>query len=111
MDVQEFDPCGFAAKDDEVHTLCTAKRLRAPGKAIDEELHHYFRFENGKIAFYRSTEDTRPGRGRARPFSIPGRIGTRYPRLTGMGQLVRMRRSALSMQTLGGSNSRPSFPQ
>ena len=58
MDVQEFDPCAFAAKDDEVHTLCTAKRLRAPGKAIDEELHHYFRFENGKIAFYRSTEDT-----------------------------------------------------
>ncbi len=59
MEVQEFDPHAFAANDTEVHTVVHCRATsRATGKAIDHDLHHYFRFENGKIAFYRGTEDT-----------------------------------------------------
>jgi uncharacterized protein len=59
MEVREFNPYAFAANDNEVHTVvhCRASS-RATGKEIDHDLHHYFRFENGKIAFYRGTEDT-----------------------------------------------------
>ena len=59
MDVQEFNPYSFAANDTEVHTVVHCRAIsRATGKAIDHDLHHYFRFDNGKIAFYRGTEDT-----------------------------------------------------
>jgi uncharacterized protein len=59
MEIQEFDPYAFAANDNEVHTVVHCRATsRATGKEIDHDLHHYFRFENGKIAFYRGTEDT-----------------------------------------------------
>jgi ketosteroid isomerase-like protein len=59
MEIQEFDPYAFAANDTEVHTVVHCRATsRATGKAINHNLHHYFRFENGKIAFYRGTEDT-----------------------------------------------------
>jgi len=59
MEIQEFDPYAFAANDAEVHTVVHCRATsRATGKAINHDLHHYFRFENGKIAFYRGTEDT-----------------------------------------------------
>jgi ketosteroid isomerase-like protein len=59
MEVQDFTPFAFAANDDEVHTVvhCRA-RSRATGKAIDHNLHHFFRFRDGKISYYRGTEDT-----------------------------------------------------
>jgi len=59
MEILEFQPYAFAGNDTEVFTVvhCRAKS-RATGKAIEHDLHHYFRFENGKIAFYRGTEDT-----------------------------------------------------
>jgi ketosteroid isomerase-like protein len=59
MEIQEFDPYAFAANDTEVHTVVHCRATsRATGKAINHDLHHYFRLENGKIAFYRGTEDT-----------------------------------------------------
>lgn len=59
MEVQEFNPYAFAANDNEVHTVVHCRATsRATGKAINHDLHHYFRFDNGKIAFYRGTEDT-----------------------------------------------------
>lgn len=59
MEIQEFDPYAFAANDTEVHTVVHCRATsRATGKAINHDLHHYFRFENGKIAFYRGTEDS-----------------------------------------------------
>jgi len=59
MDVQEFNPYAFAANDTEVHTVVHCRATcRATGKSIDHDLHHYFRFRGGKIAFYRGTEDT-----------------------------------------------------
>jgi ketosteroid isomerase-like protein len=59
MEVDEFDPYAFAANDTEVHTVVHFRATsRGTGKAVSQELHHYFRFEEGKIAFYRGTEDT-----------------------------------------------------
>jgi ketosteroid isomerase-like protein len=59
MEVNVFDPYAFAANDTEVHTVVHCRATsRATGKVIDHDLHHYFRFENGKVAFYRGTEDT-----------------------------------------------------
>ena len=59
MEVQEFNPYAFAANDSEVHTVVHCRATsRATGRSIDHDLHHFFRFENGMIAFYRGTEDT-----------------------------------------------------
>jgi len=59
MEVQEFDPFAFAATDSEVHTVVHCRAAaRATGKVMDQNLHHFFRFRDGKIAFYRGTEDT-----------------------------------------------------
>lgn len=59
MEVQEFNPYAFGSNDDEVfsvvHFACSA---RSTGKSVRFDLHHYFRFADGKIAFYRGTEDT-----------------------------------------------------
>jgi ketosteroid isomerase-like protein len=33
-------------------------RSRSTGKAAEMDLHHYFKFRDGKIAYYRGTEDT-----------------------------------------------------
>ncbi len=59
MEVQEFNPYAFAANDSEVHTVVRCRATnRTTGKTIDHDLHHFFRFRDGKIAFYRGTEDT-----------------------------------------------------
>ena len=55
MEVQEFTPLSYTANDTDVHTVV---HCRATGKHIDHDLHHYFRFRDGKIAYYRGTEDT-----------------------------------------------------
>ena len=59
MKLQEFNPYAFAANDNEVHAIVHCRATsRATGKSIDHCLHHYFRFDDGKICFYRGTEDT-----------------------------------------------------
>jgi ketosteroid isomerase-like protein len=59
MEVEEFSPYAFGANDDEVFSVvrfvCTP---RTTGRTVEMDLHHYFRFEDGLIAFYRGTEDT-----------------------------------------------------
>jgi uncharacterized protein len=59
MEVQQFEPFSISANDSEVHTVVrlTATR-RATGKSISMNLHHFFQFRDGKIAFYRGTEDS-----------------------------------------------------
>jgi uncharacterized protein len=59
MEVEEFTPHTFGANDDSVFALvrCRAKS-RATGKSSDMTLHHYFRFRDGKVSYYRGTEDT-----------------------------------------------------
>ncbi|HXQ74921.1 MAG TPA: hypothetical protein VN791_00395 [Acidimicrobiales bacterium] len=59
MEVEEFTPITFAGTETEVLTVvhCVA-RSRATGRLMAHDLHHYFRFAEGKIAYYRGTEDT-----------------------------------------------------
>lgn len=59
MEVEEFTPTTYAANEDSVHTIvrCRAKS-RVTGKVADMSLHHYFRFRDGAVCFYRGTEDT-----------------------------------------------------
>lgn len=59
MDVEEFTPLTYATNDDSVLAVvrCRAKS-RASGKSIDMNLHHYFRFTDDKVSYYRGTEDT-----------------------------------------------------
>jgi ketosteroid isomerase-like protein len=60
MDVEDFTPDAFASTDSgDVLTVVRFKvRSRETGKAASMHLHHYFRFTNGKISYYRGTEDT-----------------------------------------------------
>jgi ketosteroid isomerase-like protein len=59
MEVEEFRPYAYAANQDEVHTVVHCRAVaRATGRSMDHDLHHYFRFADGKIVFYRGTEDT-----------------------------------------------------
>ena len=59
MTVQQFEPVSFAANGTEVHTVVKLKSTRtANGRTAEMNLHHWFQFRNGKIAYYRGTEDT-----------------------------------------------------
>jgi ketosteroid isomerase-like protein len=58
-EVLEFTPLSFTANDDEVHTLVRYRvRFTTTGRETDMNLHHYFRFRDGKIAHYRGSEDS-----------------------------------------------------
>jgi ketosteroid isomerase-like protein len=59
MEVQEWTPLAFAASDADVHTVVRLRsRSRATGKSVAMNLHHFFTLRDGKIAYYRGTEDT-----------------------------------------------------
>jgi ketosteroid isomerase-like protein len=59
MEVEEFMPSVFAATDTEVLTIVRFRaRTRAGGRQVAMDLHHRFTFRDGKIAYYRGTEDT-----------------------------------------------------
>ena len=59
MEVEEFTPVSFAANDTDVLTMVRFRaRSRSTGKTAAMNLHHYFKFRDGKIAFYRGSEDT-----------------------------------------------------
>jgi ketosteroid isomerase-like protein len=59
MEVEEFTPVSVAANDTDVLTVVRFRaRSRATGKSAAMDLHHFFSFRDGKIAYYRGTEDT-----------------------------------------------------
>ena len=59
MTVQHFEPVSFSSNGDEVHTIVKLKATRtANGRSADMNLHHWFQFRDGKICFYRGSEDT-----------------------------------------------------
>jgi ketosteroid isomerase-like protein len=59
MEVEDFTPITFAANDTDVLTVVRfAAKVRATGRRTEMHLHHYFHFRDGKIAYYRGTEDT-----------------------------------------------------
>jgi uncharacterized protein len=58
-DVTEFEPLSFAGNDTDVMAVIRFNATaRATGKSTPMHLHHYFKFRDGKIAYYRGTEDT-----------------------------------------------------
>ena len=60
MEVEDFTPLAFAATDDgDVLTVVRyAARSRETGKVAKMDLHHWFRFTDGKISYYRGSEDS-----------------------------------------------------
>lgn len=59
MEVEEFTPIAFAANDTEVLTVIRFRaRSRATGRSAAMNVHHYFVLNNGKITYFRGTEDT-----------------------------------------------------
>jgi ketosteroid isomerase-like protein len=59
MEVEEFTPLTFAANGEDVLTVVRFRaRSRATGKVAEMQLHHWFHFSDGKIDYYRGTEDT-----------------------------------------------------
>jgi len=59
MEVEEFTPLTFAANETDVLTVVRCRtKSRRTGKSTAMDLHHLFRFRDGKIAYYRGTEDT-----------------------------------------------------
>ncbi|MFO0686445.1 MAG: nuclear transport factor 2 family protein [Sandaracinus sp.] len=59
VQVTRFEPTMFAANGTEV-TCVIRFGLRVPstGKSGEMEIHHLWRFRDGKVAYYRGTEDT-----------------------------------------------------
>lgn len=59
MEVQEFRPISIAANDTDVLAVIRLRSTsRATGKSVAMDLHHVFTFRDGKIVYYRGTEDT-----------------------------------------------------
>ena len=59
MEVQEFTPTAFGANETDVFTVVRCRATsRQTGRPMDMNLHHYFRFRDGKISYYRGTEDS-----------------------------------------------------
>jgi uncharacterized protein len=59
MEIEDFTPVSYAANDTDVLTVVRCRaRSRSTGKPIAMDLHHLFKFRDGKIAYYRGTEDT-----------------------------------------------------
>lgn len=59
MEVEEFTPVAYAANDTDVLTVVRFRvKANATGREAAMDLHHYFKFRDGKISYYRGTEDT-----------------------------------------------------
>ena len=65
--ISEFDVQSFAANDtDVIATVHWTYTVNATGKQASMYMQHWFRFANGKIVFFRGSEDTEQS---ARAFS------------------------------------------
>jgi ketosteroid isomerase-like protein len=59
VEVTEFTPLAFASNDTDVMVVVRfGMKVLATGKSGEMDLHHWFRFRDGKIERYRGTEDT-----------------------------------------------------
>ena len=59
VDVTEFTPLSFTANDTDV--MCVIRfgmTVKATGKRSTANIHHWWRFRDGKVCFYRGAEDT-----------------------------------------------------
>ncbi len=68
MEVQEFTPVTLAANDTDVLAVVRCRTTsRETGRPSAMDLHHLFRFRDGRIAYYRGTEDTAQTEAALRP--------------------------------------------
>jgi ketosteroid isomerase-like protein len=59
IEVEEFTPVAFAANENDVFAIVRYRgSARVTGKKAAMDLHHWFRFRDGKVYYYRGTEDT-----------------------------------------------------
>ena len=59
IEITEFTPHGFAAGQDDVHLLVRwTFRSLATGREASMTMHHYWRLRDGKIEYFRGSEDT-----------------------------------------------------
>ena len=59
VEVLEFTPLAFTASDTDVMAVIRFSiKVRATGNSTTMDLHHWWRFRDGKICFYRGTENT-----------------------------------------------------
>ena len=59
IEITEFIPHGFAAGGDDVHLLVRfGFRSVTTGRQASMTMHHYWRVRNGKIEYFRGSEDT-----------------------------------------------------
>jgi len=59
LDVLEFTQLSYTSNDTDVMVVSRfATRAKSTGKTGAMDLHHWWRFEGDKVAFYRGTEDT-----------------------------------------------------
>lgn len=58
--ITEFTPIAFASNDhgDVMVIIRYAFTVAATGKSVEMNMHHFFRFRDGKIYYVRSAEDT-----------------------------------------------------
>jgi ketosteroid isomerase-like protein len=58
--ITEFAPVSFASNDDGdvMVVIRYAFTVQATGKDVAMNMHHYFRFRDGKVCYVRSAEDT-----------------------------------------------------
>ena len=59
VEISEFDVQGFAVGDrDVIATVHWTYTVKATGKTASMYMQHWFRFADGKIAFFRGSEDS-----------------------------------------------------
>lgn len=59
LEITEFTPLSFASNETDVMVVTRwSATAPATGKSATMDIHHWFRFRDGKVDFYRGTEDT-----------------------------------------------------
>jgi ketosteroid isomerase-like protein len=59
MEVEQFELVSIAGNDTDVHTVVEMKATRrSTGASVAMNLHHYFVLDDGRISYYRGSEDT-----------------------------------------------------
>ena len=59
IDVTEFDVLSITSSDSDVMAVIRfGMKVKATGKAGTMDIHHWWRFRDGKVVLYRGTEDT-----------------------------------------------------
>ena len=59
LEVTEFSPLSFTSNETDVMVVIRfGFKVKTTGKAGTMDLHHWWRFRDGKVVLYRGTEDT-----------------------------------------------------